>query len=178
MKEDVKKLVIGKAEHIDTDIGPIKDANTRRELFEYIKLLESSGYNTLIGGEIKEEFLLPTILEDKREKTKLSIQEMYGPVMVLHKVKSFHDICVEYYKRSSLQSSIYSNDSHEVMEFVNYNKWCGNICVNYGPALRIDSLPFGGLFDENEGKECLDNIVKIVAKEQLVIQEGNNEEIL
>lgn len=171
LKTEIRQLRVGEAIDPCTDIGPIKDENTLRDIWSYLKFLENKGYETLIGGERQNDFLLPTLIEDKKMSSDLSVKEMYGPVLVIHRVRSFYDIPLNYYKRSSLQSSIYSNDCKEIQDFVRFNKWCGNICINYGPSIRIDSLPFGGMFDENEGRECLETIVKFVAKEQLIIKE-------
>lgn len=172
--EDIKCLKVGDPQDIDTDIGPIKDSYTLSGLYNYIKFLETKGYDVLMGGRKEKEFLMPTLLEDKNLNKETSIREIYGPIMIIHCVNSFKEIPIEYYKRSSLQSAIYSDNPEEVDSFIQWNKYCGNICINYGPTLRIDSLPFGGLYDENEGCESLENIVRIASFEQLIIKEDED----
>lgn len=34
--------------------------------------------------------------------------------------------------------------------YIEYNKYSGNISIGLPPDLRIDVLPFGGFYDENE----------------------------
>lgn len=93
---------------------------------------------------------------------------MYGPILCIHIVSSYKDIPKNYYERSSLNTSIYSTSKKVIDDFVTYCQ-SGTICVNYGPALRLDSLPFGGFYDENEGKESLSSIIPLICKKQYVI---------
>ena len=54
--------------------------------------------------------------------------------------------------------------------YIEYNKYSGNISIGLPPDLRIDVLPFGGFYDENEQKESVENIVEIVSHKQTILE--------
>lgn len=56
------------------------------------------------------------------------------------------------------------------MVYIEYNKYSGNISIGLPPDLRIDVLPFGGFYDENEQKESVENIVEIVSHKQTILE--------
>lgn len=54
--------------------------------------------------------------------------------------------------------------------YIEYNKYSGNISIGLPPDLRIDVLPSGGFYDENEQKESVENIVEIVSHKQTILE--------
>ena len=85
-------------------------------------------------------------------------------------VDEFSVIPMEYFKRSSLNNTIYSDYKKETEQYIEYNKYSGNISIGLPPDLRIDVLPFGGFYDENEQKESVENIVEIVSHKQTILE--------
>ena len=85
-------------------------------------------------------------------------------------VDEFSVIPMEYFKRSSLNNTIYSDYKKETEQYIEYNKYSGNISIGLPPDLRIDVLPFGGFYDENEQKESVENIVEIVSRKQTILE--------
>ena len=66
--------------------------------------------------------------------------------------------------------TIYSDYKKETEQYIEYNKYSGNISIGLPPDLRIDVLPFGGFYDENEQKESVENIVEIVSHKQTILE--------
>lgn len=163
-----KKIPIGNPLQSDVVVGPIYDTVIMSTLLENIAYLKKSGYQILEGGYVKNDILVPTLLLDLTEEV-VSIEEMYGPVLCIHVVSDFEDIKQEYYQRSSLNTALFTKDLNEVNRFIEYCNTCGTICINCGPDKRDDKLPFGGLFDENDGKEDLETLVKELSVEQKVL---------
>jgi len=56
------------------------------------------------------------------------------------------------------------------------NIYSGSILVDTPPDLRIDKLPFGGVYDENEQKEDIDSIINVVSRKQIIIKRRTNYE--
>lgn len=54
--------------------------------------------------------------------------------------------------------------------------YSGSILVDTPPDLRIDKLPFGGVYDENEQKEDIDSIINVVSRKQIIIKRRTNYE--
>lgn len=163
-----KEIPVGNPLESEVVVGPIYDTVIMSELLTNIAQLKKSGYQILAGGYARKDILLPTLLLDLSD-TVLSIKEMYGPVLCIHIVDDFKDIKQEYYQRSSLNTAIFTQDLNVVNHFIEYCNTCGTICINCGPDKRDDKLPFGGLFDENDGKEDLETLVKELSFEQRVL---------
>lgn len=164
-----EKVPVGNPMNPNVMVGPINDSTLISELINNILLLKSSGYRVLTGGCIQNDNILqPTILLSSFNN-KLAVKEMYGPVLCIHVVKSFKDIDYVYYQRSSLNTAFFSKNLNSIKQFIEYCDTCGTICINCGPDKRNDELPFGGLFDENDGKEDLESLIKALSIEQQVI---------
>lgn len=163
-----KKIIKGNPLDSDVVVGPIYDTENRTTLLENIGYLKESGYQVIEGGYVENDILVPTVLLDLNGDI-LSTKEMYGPVLCIHIVRDFEDIKQEYYQRSSLNTAFFTKDLNEANRFIEYCNTCGTICINFGPDKRDDKLPFGGLFDENDGKEDLESLVKALSIEQKVL---------
>lgn len=153
-------------------VGPILDPTLLLNLRDTITLLKNSGYIVLTGGTIENNILRPTIFFDMSNQVN-SIKEMYGPILCIHIVKDFRSISRVYYKRSSLNTAFFSENDDQIHDFINYCNTCGTICINCGPDKRNDELPFGGLYDENDGKEDLQTLIRELSIEQRIMYEKN-----
>ena len=155
-----EKVSIGNPMNSDVVVGPIYDDTILSNIMNSISQLKKSGYRILTGGYIQNDNILqPTILLNSLSNT-LSVKEMYGPVLCVHTVENFKNINCAYYQRSSLNTAIFSKDLNSIQNFIEYCDTCGTICVNCGPDKRNDELPFGGIYDENDGKEDLESLIK------------------
>lgn len=163
-----KKIIKGNPLDSDVIVGPIYDTVSRNTLLKNIGHLKESGYQVIEGGYVENDILAPTLLLDL-DSDILSTKEMYGPVLCIHIVKDFEDIKQDYYRRSSLNTAFFTKDLNEANRFIEYCSTCGTICINFGPDKRDDKLPFGGLFDENDGKEDLETLVEALSIEQKVL---------
>ena len=164
-----EKVSIGNPMNSDVVVGPIYDDTILSNIMNSISQLKKSGYRILTGGYIQNDNILqPTILLNSLSNT-LSVKEMYGPVLCVHTVENFKNINCAYYQRSSLNTAIFSKDLNSIQNFIEYCDTCGTICVNCGPDKRNDELPFGGIYDENDGKEDLESLIKVLSIEQQVL---------
>lgn len=164
-----ERIPVGNPLDPDVVVGPIYDATTLSTLLDDILKLKESGYQIVTGGYAQNNnLLLPTILLDLSDGV-LSTKEMYGPVLCIHVVNNFESIKCDYYQRSSLNTAFFSKNLNLINRFVEYCDTCGTICINCGPDKRDDTLPFGGLFDENDGKEDLVTLLKALSIEQRVM---------
>ena len=59
--------------------------------------------------------------------------EVYAPVLFVHVVDEFSVIPMEYFKRSSLNNTIYSDYKKETEQYIEYNKYSGNISIGLPP---------------------------------------------
>ncbi len=170
--ECTKKIHCGDPLNSEVMVGPIFDQVALTCLYDTITWLKNSGYSLLAGGFIKSNLLMPTILLDESQ-TEYSIKEMYGPILCIHVVENYKDISQVYYRRSSLNTAFFSESLDSISDFINYCNTCGTICINCGPDKRDDELPFGGFYDENDGKEDLETLIKELSIEQKILYGKN-----
>lgn len=166
--EYTKQLKYGDPLDPEVMVGPVLDPVALSDLDDTVSWLKKSGYDVLAGGYIQNGFLLPTVFLDVSCEV-ASVKEMYGPILCIHIVKDFRDINQVYYERSSLNTAFFSENSAHIQEFINYCNTCGTICINCGPDKRDDELPFGGLYDENDGKEDLQTLIRELSIEQRIM---------
>lgn len=170
--ECTKQVKYGNPLDPEVMVGPILDRGALSDLNDTITWLRNSGYSVLTGGFTEDNFLVPTVLLDV-SKVEYSIREMYGPILCIHVVKGFRDISPVYYRRSSLNTAFFSENPDYIQSFIEYCGSCGTICINCGPDKRDDELPFGGLYDENDGKEDLQTLVRELSIEQRIMYGKN-----
>lgn len=169
--EQVYQLSVGEPLNYETDIGPIYDNQVVDRTLELINQCSKQNFKLLCGGKIIENnIMLPTILIEDGIGSIITTMEVYAPVLFVHVVDEFSVIPMEYFKRSSLNNTIYSDYKKETEQYIEYNKYSGNISIGLPPDLRIDVLPFGGFYDENEQKESVENIVEIVSHKQTILE--------
>lgn len=168
--EHTKKVKYGDPLDYEIMVGPVPDSAMLIELEDAIAQLRKSDYKVLVGGFVQDNFLLPTVLLDFCSEV-YSIKEMYGPILCIHIVKDFIEISPIYYERSSLNTAFFSENAEQIQRFVDYCNTSGTICINCGPDRRDDGVPFGGFFDENEGKEDLQTLIGELSREQRIIYE-------
>lgn len=170
--DEFKKIEIGNPMDVETDVGPIVWEKERKAICEEVNRLLDTGYEVLEKKTVEGVMYISPMLLFQGKSSEPSIREIFGPVLCVHIVKDVFNIETNYLKRSSLNSSIYSNKRSEIDEFINRARYSGNICINFGPHIRLDELPFGGYEDENENKEGIEELRRVLTRQQLVIWEG------
>jgi len=111
---ETNKLKCGEAVDWKNDVGPIFDDKMRNEVLKIVERSCKEGFELISGGEVLNgNILQPTILYEKRVNQKTTTKEVYAPVLFVHTVTNFEEIPEVYFKRSSLNNTIYSSDKNE-----------------------------------------------------------------
>lgn len=97
--EQFKKLVaqimqnlrLGDPRESNTDMGPQADSKQAAAVARYLEAGAQDG-QALVGGkralERGENFIYPTVFSNIPHKSKLDVEEIFGPVMVLHEFET------------------------------------------------------------------------------------------
>lgn len=169
LDEIMDSIIVGDPLKTDVIVSKIKESHftpLSHILTKYKKL----NCPILYGGIKQGFFLKPTIILVKNNI--ISNDDCFGPICFVHFVAGISDIPIAYWKRSSLSSSIYSNNKKIIDKFVNKAIYSGLVEINFGPSKRFDELPFGGFYDENEGKENFISLYNFLNKEQWVCKKN------
>jgi acyl-CoA reductase-like NAD-dependent aldehyde dehydrogenase len=157
-----------KAEKPKLRMGPIHTRAGRDELLEQIESGVSSGGELLIGGGTgpaeKGYFLEPAVITEPAAHSRLTTEEVFGPVLPVFRFSDFDDAIARANDTAyGLGSSIWTHDArliHRAAQRIDAGMtWVNQIHYGY------DELPFGGMkasgFGKEHGIEALDSYVEI-----------------
>ncbi|TCV97068.1 acyl-CoA reductase-like NAD-dependent aldehyde dehydrogenase [Luteibacter rhizovicinus] len=149
----VKTLKAGDPKDKDTFLGPMIDEKAAMRLEAWVAEARDSGATILCGGGRKGAMLEATVLENVPHDAKVQRQEVFGPVALLQRVRSFDEaLAVANDSDFGLQAGVFTNDLRHAMR-----AWDeldqGGVIVNDVPSFRVDNMPYGGSKSSGLGRE-------------------------
>ncbi|KAL2835660.1 aldehyde dehydrogenase domain-containing protein [Aspergillus pseudoustus] len=152
---DFKKLVaqlmlnlrLGDPTDAKTNMGPQADSKQAAAIARFLEAGAKDG-QALVGGkpalEAGENFIHPTVFANIPDKSKLDLEEIFGPVMVLHEF----DTEEEAVRRANdteygLYASVFTKDGSRALRVARALE-AGNVGVNCTSPDGAYELPFGG----------------------------------
>jgi alpha-ketoglutaric semialdehyde dehydrogenase len=156
----VEKFKVGDPLDPTTDMGPVASRDQEKKILQYIEIgrreakLRTGGTKLTGGAWDRGFFIAPTIFETEHG-TRISKEEIFGPVLSVIKVRSYDDAIrvandVEY----GLSSSIYTRDVN--LSFRALRDLEAGITYVNAPTIGAEvQLPFGGVkHTGNGGREA------------------------
>jgi alpha-ketoglutaric semialdehyde dehydrogenase len=156
--ERTKKLKVGNGMEAGIDIGPAVDEAALNTILEYIEIGKKEhgapvvGGNRLTGGAFdKGYYVEPTIFADVKEDARIAKEEIFGPVLTVHRASNFEDaLRMANSTQYGLSASVQTSNVSRVFDFV-YGAEAGLLTVNLPSAGVEYQLPFGGTKDSSFG---------------------------
>lgn len=157
--EFVAKLVErSKSVQCGVQMGPVVDSTQLGEVLAAIEQAKKDGARCLLGGKRGEEgelkkgfYVEPTIFDHVQPKSQLALEEVFGPVLAVLRVRDLDEALeVANSVRYGLSSSIYSRDSNRIFRFIDQIE-TGITHVNSPTMGGEAQLPFGGVKDTGVG---------------------------
>lgn len=150
LKVESAKIKIGNGIDKDVDMGPVSNDKQFYSLKEIINKAIRQGAKVEIGDDIERNFssnsyfIKPFILSNLTSEMDIFNEEVFGPVIIIHRAKNLKD-SIEILNNSyyGLSASIYTNDDNNVTEFIDEVE-CGLVHINLPTAYREYSKPFLG----------------------------------
>lgn len=147
-----QKMIPGK------DMGPVVDESQMGEILGAIQQATADGAVVKLGGKRNLEgefskgfFISPTIFDHVNPETQLALEEVFGPVLAVLRVKDLDEaLQVANSVRYGLSSSIYSKDSNRIFKFIEEIE-TGITHVNSPTMGGEAQLPFGGMKETGVG---------------------------
>lgn len=165
-----KTLKIGDALDPTVGIGPVISKAHKQRVLDYIETGIKEGATLLLDGRnpILPEankngfFIGPTIFEGVTPDMTIAKEEIFGPVVVLIKVKDLDDALEQIKKHEyGNGASIFTQNGYYAQRFVS-EAGAGMVGVNIGIPAPVAYLPFGGMKASNfsdikaQGKDVVD----------------------
>jgi alpha-ketoglutaric semialdehyde dehydrogenase len=148
--ERTKTFVVGDPLAAGTEMGPSVDENQMNTVLKYIDIGKQEGALLCGGARLtgskydKGWFVAPTIFDKVGSESRIAQEEIFGPVLSVIRVKDFDEaLTVANSVRYGLSSSIYSNDSAKIFEFIDQIE-TGMTHVNSPTVGGEAHVPFGG----------------------------------
>jgi succinate-semialdehyde dehydrogenase / glutarate-semialdehyde dehydrogenase len=138
-----------------TDVGPLATADVLDDLEQQVKKTVQMGARLLLGGKRLNRpgnFYAPTVLADIPPKSPAAVEELFGPVASLYRVKNMEEaIRVANDSDFGLGSSAWTNDPGEREMFIEGIE-AGMAFIN-GMVASDSRIPFGGVKQSGYGRE-------------------------
>ncbi|MBX8637418.1 MAG: aldehyde dehydrogenase family protein [Thermoplasmata archaeon] len=153
----VEKLKIGNPAEDLTDMGPVINRKAKESIMGYIDIGKKEGGKIATGGKALEggiyssgNYIQPTIIET-RHGTRVSTEEIFGPVLSVIKVSSFGEaVEVANGVQYGLSSSIYTRNVN--LAFRAIQQLDAGITYVNAPTIGAEiHLPFGGVKNTGTG---------------------------
>ncbi len=145
LAEGARELAVGDARAEDTEVGPLISPRDVERIDAWVKEAVEAGADLLCGGErIGTRFYAPTVLFNPPEDAKVTVEEVFGPVVCVYEYESL-DEAIRRANRSrfAFQSAIFSTDPDAIAD-ATYALDASAVMVNDHTAFRADWMPFGG----------------------------------
>ena len=145
LAEGASKLIVGDARKKETEIGPLIKPGEVERVQEWVNEAKEKGAKVICGGNsISKTTFEATVLLDPSEDSKVSTNEVFGPVVCVYSYTNRDDAL----KRAnqlpySFQASIFSNDLDNTSYLVNRIN-AAAVMINDHTAFRADWMPFAG----------------------------------
>ncbi|MDW8070517.1 MAG: aldehyde dehydrogenase family protein [Anaerolineae bacterium] len=164
-----KALKVGNQLEEDTDVGPLISEQAARKVEAVINDAVRAGARVTTGGKRHGAFIEPTVLVDVPPQVELFCQETFGPVAPL---VAFHttDEAVRMANDSpyGLQAAVFTKDISRALDIA-YRLEAGGVIVNWSSALRVESLPFGGIKMSGHGREGLHDTLNEMTEQKVIL---------
>jgi lactaldehyde dehydrogenase len=166
--EKTKALKMGDQLAEDTDVGPLISIGAAKRVEAVIQDAVKSGARLRIGGGRRDAFMEPTVLTDVPPGVELFREETFGPVAPLVAFDSIEQ-AIELANDSpyGLQAAIFTKDITRAFDMA-YALEAGGVIINWSSALRVESLPFGGIKMSGHGREGLHDTLDEMTEQKVI----------
>ncbi|KAK5047945.1 hypothetical protein LTR84_006135 [Exophiala bonariae] len=156
-----KSLKLGLPTSQETDLGPQADAGQAQSVAVFLGIGEQNG-TVLTGGKksrIGPNYIEPTIFTDIPDENRINVEEVFGPVLVLHEFDTEEEVVsrannTEY----GLYASVFSSNIDTALRVARALE-AGNVGVNCTSPFDSYELPFGGYKSSGIGRSKGSNAI-------------------
>ncbi len=169
LAEKAKALHVGDQLLETTDVGPLINEQAAVEVEALIAGAVKAGAKLLAGGHRRGAFMEPTVLADVPTAVELFREETFGPVAPLVSFTDINDaVRMANDSPYGLQSAIFTSDISRALD-VAYRLEAGGVIINWSSALRVETLPFGGVKMSGHGREGIHDTLEEMTDQKTII---------
>ncbi|MFG3494545.1 aldehyde dehydrogenase family protein [Streptomyces sp. NPDC047928] len=136
-----------------TDVGPLVSEDAAKRVESWVDEAVKAGATLLTGGKREGASYAPTVLADLPADVTLACEEVFGPVLTLHRTDGeAAAFAAVNDSKFGLQAGVFTHDlqtafrAHRTLEV-------GGVIVGDVPSYRADQMPYGGVKQSGVGRE-------------------------
>lgn len=140
----------------DTQVGPLVSEDQLNRVLGYMEVGAADGCRVLVGGGRAESlgdgyYMQPTVLTDVRPDSRVSREEIFGPVACLLAASSYEDaVRLANDTPYGLTASLFTRDLGKALRFASDIR-AGVVKINQETAGVEFQVPFGGMKQSSSG---------------------------
>jgi len=162
-------LKVGDQLQEDTDVGPLINEDAAKEVEAFVNGAIQAGAKLRAGGHRSKAFMEPTVLTDISIDMPMFKEEVFGPVAPLVSFTSLEDaIRMANDSPYGLQSAIFTRDINKAFDIA-YKLEAGGVIINWSSAMRIETLPFGGIKLSGHGREGIHDTLEEMTDQKTIV---------
>ncbi|MBC61338.1 MAG: aldehyde dehydrogenase [Zetaproteobacteria bacterium] len=169
--EKTNALIVGNPLDSKTEVGPLILPREVERVAAWVDESVQEGAKVLCGGKkLSDTSYAPTILLNPSVKSKVSCEEIFGPVVCVYEYTDA-ELAIEQANDVpfSFQAAVFSTDINKAFRFAHKLK-AKTVMVNDHSAFRVDWMPFGGCEKSGMGVGGIPHSMKEMCEEkQLVV---------
>ena len=166
--KEAGKLKMGNPMDKDTDIGPVINESAAINIEQSVNSAIEDGAELLIGGNRRDCFYEPTILDNVTMSMDLVASETFGPIAPIIRVRGIDEAIKEANNTQyGLQAGVFTESIRNALRCANEID-AGSVLINKESTFRTDAMPFGGFKSSGMGKEGIKYAVEDMCKTKLI----------
>lgn len=156
--KEIKNYKVGYGFDKGVQVGPVINEQAGKDIIGYIEGAKKEGATIAIGGNQLEGkgseqgfYIAPTLITNVTSQMAVANEEVFGPVLVVIKVKSFDEaVKVANSTQYGLAASIFTRSQSYVYDFIQEID-SGMVHINHG-TVSESFMPFGGVKNSGLGE--------------------------
>jgi lactaldehyde dehydrogenase len=164
-----KALKVGDQLEEDTDVGPLINEQAAKDVEAVVQGAVQAGARLRAGGKRRGAFMEPTVLTDVPVEVDLFKEETFGPVAPLVRFTAIEEaLRLANASPYGLQSAVFTQDINRALDIA-YRLEAGGVIVNWSSALRVETLPFGGIKLSGHGREGVHDTLDEMTDQKTIV---------
>jgi lactaldehyde dehydrogenase len=169
LTERARALKVGDQLQEDTDVGPLISEEAAMEIEASVNEAIKGGAKLTAGGHRRQAFMEPTVLTEVPADLPTFKEEVFGPVAPLVRFKTVEEaIRMANDSPYGLQSAVFTRDINKALEIA-YKLEAGGVIINWSSALRVETLPFGGIKMSGHGREGIHDTLDEMTDQKTIV---------
>ncbi len=153
LKAATEKIKCGNPFDPETDVGTVIDEKAAMDIEAVVNKAVQDGAKILCGHKRKGALYPPTVIDHVDPKSKMVIDETFGPLAPIIRVKDVKEACeIANSTEFGLQSGVVTNNLENIRYCIKKLK-VGAVNINEGPQHDMPNIPFGGVKQSGIGRE-------------------------